>query len=434
MNFTFFRKKRENSNADIAEVLSSPASPVHLQDAVMDKQLEMIELTKRDLALLTELKPFIEEKIDFIVTRFYDTLQTEQSLVEIINRHSSIDRLKQTLRIHVIEMFSGKIDEEFISKRTRIAVTHLRIGLLPKWYMCAFQQLLLSILEVISPHIRDPYMLLEAVKSVTKILSFEQQLVLEQYEKANEEARLQIEQLKNELKKQLKAMVQELSSVSSEVSSSVSELTNQAKEILNFAEEASAIADLSKQQSIEGQQKLQNQLSTINRIEAMMTKIQTEMQSLQQSANKIENINSLVTAIADQTNMLSLNASIEAARAGEHGKGFAVVANEVRNLASQTKQSVSGVTDILNEINKKMDIISESLQSMVTLVAEGTDDMEKINQFFDTFAASLKQIREQNRRIGHEMRQYVHVVTEINEAVSNVATSAEQLEKMTYQL
>jgi heme-based aerotactic transducer len=84
MNFTFFREKRENSNAAIAEVLSSPASPVRLQDAVMDKQLEMIELTKRDLALLTELKPFIEEKIDFIATRYYDTLQKEQSLLEII--------------------------------------------------------------------------------------------------------------------------------------------------------------------------------------------------------------------------------------------------------------------------------------------------------------------------------------------------------------
>ncbi|HZG59183.1 MAG TPA: globin-coupled sensor protein [Anoxybacillus sp.] len=434
MNFTFFWKKRENSNAGVAEVLNSPASPVRLQDAVMEKQLEMIELTKRDLAMLTELKPFIEEKIDFIVTRFYDTLQKEPSLLEIINRHSSVDRLKQTLKIHIIEMFSGKIDEEFIEKRTRIAVTHLRIGLLPKWYMCAFQQLLLSIWEVISPHIHDPHMLTEAMKSVTKILSFEQQLVLEQYEKTNEETRLQIERLKNELKEQLKATAQELSSVSSEVSSSVSELTDQAKEILNFAEEASSIADLSERQSVEGQQKLQNQLSTINSIEAMMAKIQAEMQSLQQSANKIENINSLVTAIADQTNMLSLNASIEAARAGEHGKGFAVVANEVRNLASQTKQSVSGVTEILNEINKKMNIISESLQSMVTLVSEGTDDMEKINQFFNTFVASLKQIQEQNRRIDHEMKQYVHVVTEINDAVSNVATSAEQLERMTYQL
>jgi heam-based aerotactic trancducer len=433
MQFAIFRKK-ETSKERIAEVLNGPASPVRLQDAVINKQLEMIELTKRDLVLLTELKPFIEEKIDFIVTRFYNTLQKEPSLLDIINRHSSIDRLKQTLKIHVIEMFSGRIDEEFISKRARIAFVHLQIGLLPKWYMCAFQQLLLTILEVISPHIREPHMLTEAIKSVTKILNFEQQLVLEQYEKANEEARLQMEQLKNELKEHLKATVQELSSVSSEVSSSVSELTNQTKEILNFTEEASAIADLSEQQSVEGQQKLQHQLSTINRIEAMMAKIQTEMQSLQQSANKIENINSLVTAIADQTNMLSLNASIEAARAGEYGKGFAVVANEVRNLASQTKQSVSGVTDILNEINNKMNIISESLQSMVTLVAEGTDDMEKINQFFHTFTASLKQIRKQNRHIDQQMKQYVHVITEINEAVSNVAISAEQLEKMTYQL
>ncbi|QNU35924.1 hypothetical protein IC802_00045 [Geobacillus sp. 44C] len=85
----------------------------------------------------------------------------------------------------------------------------------------------------------------------------------------------------------------------------------------------------------------------------MMKNIQIEIQSLQQSARDIERINSIVTKIADQTNMLSLNASIEAARAGEHGKGFAVVANEVRKLAFQTKESLADVTNILNELNKK---------------------------------------------------------------------------------
>lgn len=434
MNFSVFTKKREHSTATITKIPDVPAAPIRLQNAIINKQLEMINLTKRDLTLLTQLKPLIEEKIDWIMTHFYDTLQKEPSLLEIINRHSSVDRLKQTLKIHIIEMFNGKIDEEFISKRTRIAMAHLRIGLVPKWYMCAFQQLLLDIVEVISPHIHDPFLLIEAIKSVTKILNFEQQLVLEQYEKANEEARLQVDRLKNELKEQLKTTVQELSSVSNQVSSSVSQLTNQATDILQFAEEASAIAHLSEQQSIEGQQKLQHQLSTIHNIQAMMEKIQTDMHSLHQSAHKIENINSLVTSIADQTNMLSLNASIEAARAGEHGKGFAVVANEVRNLASQTKQSMSGVTDILNELNQKIDIISESLRSMVTLVSEGTADMEKIQQFFETFMSSLKQIREQNRYIDEEMKRYVHVVTEINETVSSVVMSAEQLEKMTYQL
>ncbi|MBB5326059.1 heme-based aerotactic transducer [Anoxybacillus tepidamans] len=433
MNFSFFIKK-EHSSTITTERLDAPNRPVRLQDPTINKQIEMIELTEQDLALLAKLKPFIEEKIDWIVTRFYDTLQKEPSLLEIIHRHSSTERLKKTLKIHIIEMFNGKIDEEFIAKRTRIAVAHLRIGLLPKWYMCAFQQLLLSILEVITPHMREPHMLIEATKSVTKILNFEQQLVLEQYEKANEEARLQIEQMKNKLKEQLKAMVQELSAISSQASSSVAELTDQTKDILRCAEEASMITDVSEQQSAEGQGKLRHQQTTMLSIQQMMKKIQTEVHNLQQSASKIENINSLVTAIADQTNMLSLNASIEAARAGEHGKGFAVVASEVRNLASQTKQSVAGVTEILSELNKKIDTISQSLESMVSLVVDGANDMEQINHFFDTFALSLKQIREQNKRIDSEMKQYVHVVSEINESIANVAASAEQLEKMAHHL
>ncbi|WP_027409717.1 globin-coupled sensor protein [Anoxybacteroides tepidamans] len=432
MNFSFFTRKKEHSSTIINTHI--PDSPVRLQNPTINKQIEMIELTERDLALLKTLKPFIEEKIDWIVTRFYDTLQKEPSLLTIIQQHSSVERLKQTLKVHVIEMFSGKIDDEFIAKRARIAVVHLRIGLLPKWYMCAFQQLLLSILEVIAPHIHDPQTLIDATKSVTKILSFEQQLVLEEYEKANEQNRLQLEQLKNGIKEELQAMVHELSTVSGEVSSSANKLTNQAKDILQFAEEASMIANASEQQSLEGQEKLQRQQETIHNIQQMMKKIQTEVHSLQQSTAKIENINSLVTAIADQTNMLSLNASIEAARAGEHGKGFAVVANEVRNLASQTKQSVAGVAEILNELNTKVNTISQSLQSMVSLVAEGTEDMQKINEFFDVFALSLKQIRQQNKRIDGEMKQYVHVVSEISKSISNVAASAEQLEKVAYDL
>jgi heme-based aerotactic transducer len=106
-------------------------------------------------------------------------------------------------------------------------------------------------------------------------LNFEQQLVLEQYEKANEEARLQIEQMKNKLKEQLKAMVQELSAISSQASSSVAELTDQTKDILRCAEEASMITDISEQQSAEGQGKLRHQQTTMLSIQQMMKKIQT---------------------------------------------------------------------------------------------------------------------------------------------------------------
>ncbi|GLH62612.1 globin-coupled sensor protein [Parageobacillus sp. G301] len=434
MNLSFWIKKETKPPHKVATALQTEPTPVRVKDASINRQLEMIELTHRDLAILTQLKPWVEEKIDWIVGRFYETLEKEPSLFEIIHRHSSVERLKKTLTIHVIEMFDGRIDEAFIEKRTRIAVTHLKIGLLPKWYMCAFQQLQLSILEAIASHIDDPLLLIESVKSVTKILSFEQQLVLEQYWQAHEEVRMQMYQVKNDLKLQLQETAQQLSDISEEVHASVSELTTEAMNILRSTEEAVSISKKSEHHSAEGQDKLQKQLSDIHHIQEMMKNIQIEIQSLQQSARDIERINSIVTKIADQTNMLSLNASIEAARAGEHGKGFAVVANEVRKLAFQTKESLADVTNILNKLNKKVEATSESMNSVHTLIDRGTTDMERIYQFFETLSQSLQQIRTQNNQINEKMKRYVDVIADINDATNNVATSAERLEQLTNSL
>ncbi|BDG47190.1 globin-coupled sensor protein [Parageobacillus sp. KH3-4] len=431
MNFSLWIKTESNSSHKTAFELPSERKPVRTKDAVINTQLEMIELTHRDLTILAQLKPWVEEKIDWIVGRFYETLEKEPSLFQIIHQHSSIERLKQTLTTHVIEMFEGRIDEAFIEKRTRIAVTHLKIGLLPKWYMCAFQQLQLSLIEAIVPHLDDPLLLIEAVKSITKILNFEQQLVLEQYEKVNEKIRMQMEQAKNDLKLQLQATAQELSGISGEVYASVSELTTEAMNILQSIKEASSISEKSERHSAEGQEKLQKQLSEIRHIQTMMKEIDAEINSLQQSARDIAGINSIVTEIADQTNMLSLNASIEAARAGEHGKGFAVVADEVRKLAFQTKKSVADVTSILDDLNRKVKAISESINSAHALIDRGTSDMEKIHQFFETLSQSLQQIRTQNQRIREKMKRYVDVVTDINDATNNVAVSAERLEQLT---
>ncbi|MGG1763836.1 globin-coupled sensor protein [Parageobacillus toebii] len=431
MNLSFWIKKETKPPHKVATALQTEPTPVRVKDASINRQLEMIELTHRDLAILAQLKPWVEEKIDWIVGRFYETLEKEPSLFEIIHRHSSIERLKKTLTIHVIEMFDGRIDEAFIEKRTRIAVTHLKIELLPKWYMCAFQQLQLSILEAIASHIDDPLLLIESVKSVTKILSFEQQLVLEQYWQAHEEVRMQMYQVKNDLKLQLQETAQQLSDISEEVHASVSELTTEAMNILRSTEEAVSISKKSEHHSAEGQDKLQKQLSDIHHIQEMMKNIQIEIQSLQQSARDIERINSIVTKIADQTNMLSLNASIEAARAGEHGKGFAVVANEVRKLAFQTKESLADVTNILNELNKKVEATSESMNSVHTFIDRGTTDMERIYQFFETLSQSLQQIRTQNNQINEKMKRYVDVIADINDATNNVATSAERLEQLT---
>src|SRR5690625_4422082 len=81
------------------------------------KQIEMIHLTKDDLKIVMYLKPLIEKNITTIVNDFYANIEKTPSLIKIINKFSAIDKLKGTLTTHIIEMFSGKIDEQFIKKR-----------------------------------------------------------------------------------------------------------------------------------------------------------------------------------------------------------------------------------------------------------------------------------------------------------------------------
>ena len=108
------------------------------------------------------------ENINEIVEQFYENLTNEPSLLKIINNNSTIGRLKKTLTQHISEMFDGIIDQSYIQKRIHIAHVHVKIGLQTKWYMCAFQDLLLSLSTIIEKNIvhKEDYFL--AIRAVSK--------------------------------------------------------------------------------------------------------------------------------------------------------------------------------------------------------------------------------------------------------------------------
>lgn len=149
----------------------------------------MIGLTKEDLRIIHNLQPFVNEQIDDIVNRFYENLENEPSLLDIINDNSSIEKLRKTLRTHITEMFNGVINQAYFERRIRIAHMHVQVGLKTKWYLCAFQDLLLSMISIIEENFEDREECFLAIKAVSKILNLEQQLVLESYDLETERIR-----------------------------------------------------------------------------------------------------------------------------------------------------------------------------------------------------------------------------------------------------
>src|SRR4051812_33707361 len=83
----------------------------------IENQVKMIDLTQEDLRIINNLQPFVHERIDYIMDRFYENLESEPSLLKIINDNSSIARLRKTLKQHILEMFNGVIDQAYFEKR-----------------------------------------------------------------------------------------------------------------------------------------------------------------------------------------------------------------------------------------------------------------------------------------------------------------------------
>lgn len=216
------------------------------------------------------------------------------------------------------------------------------------------------------------------------------------------------------------------SEAASDMAATMEEMTVSISHVADRAGDADELSRTSGQRARQGTEIIANTVSEINAIALAVDDASRHISGLEQNSNRINSVLSVIKEVADQTNLLALNAAIEAARAGEQGRGFAVVADEVRKLAERTTQSTLEISVTINEMQAGARQAVEGIKSVVAKTSSGVNQAEKANQAILEIGDSSIEAVEMVGEISVAIREQSEASTSISKQVERIALMAEK--------
>jgi len=211
-----------------------------------------------------------------------------------------------------------------------------------------------------------------------------------------------------------------------QVATAMNEMAATVQEVARNAEEASEAAVAADQQAREGDKVVAEAIAQIERLAKEVGHSTEAMGELKRESDKIGDVLDVIKSVAQQTNLLALNAAIEAARAGEAGRGFAVVADEVRSLAQRTQKSTEEIEELIVGLQNGTQQVATIMDNSRTLTDSSVELTRRAGGSLESITRTVSAIQAMNQQIAAAAEQQSAVAEEINRSVLNVRDVSDQ--------
>ncbi|WP_263772464.1 methyl-accepting chemotaxis protein, partial [Propionivibrio soli] len=210
------------------------------------------------------------------------------------------------------------------------------------------------------------------------------------------------------------------------MAATVEQMTVSINHVGDRASEADRLSTESGTLAASGESIIGKTVDDINKISDTVHQAADRIRELVENSQRISSVVAVIKEVADQTNLLALNAAIEAARAGEQGRGFAVVADEVRKLAERTSASTQEISKTIESMRTGADEVAMRMESVVAEVGRGVDSASKANEAINQIGIGSRNAVEMVQEISSAIREQASAMTTIAQQVERIAQMSEE--------